>query len=258
MDMVASPDEVYYLEELAANAWPAEVVQLVDGWRFRYTPGVSSRRVNSVWPNNLGRYLSLDQKLEEVEAFYARRMLPARFQICAAAQPEELDAILAQHGYGVDAPTFVQAARISDILERLSPNPETIVELHPTVPTDFSDFQQSLYKLTSEQTIARTAAFQRIGPQPIFAVAKIEGRTAGIGLGILERGWLGIFSMLTHPDLRRRGIATAVLFSLANWGKTQGAARAYLQVMDNNERAIPLYSRAGFITQYQYHYRQSV
>jgi hypothetical protein len=44
--MGASVDEIYYLEELAANGWPAEVVQLVDGWRFRYTSEVGSRRVN--------------------------------------------------------------------------------------------------------------------------------------------------------------------------------------------------------------------
>jgi hypothetical protein len=69
--MSAYIDDVYYLEELAANAWPAEAVQLVDGWRFRYTPGVTSRRVNSVWPNNPGRYLTTSQKLDLVEAFYS-------------------------------------------------------------------------------------------------------------------------------------------------------------------------------------------
>jgi GNAT superfamily N-acetyltransferase len=255
--MVAFVTDVYYLEELAANAWPAEVVQLVDGWRFRYTPGVSSRRVNSVWPNNIGRYLTVDQKLELVEAFYVRRGLPARFQICPAAQPADLDDILAQRGYLVDAPTYVQTSRISIILEQLSHRSETAVTLHTTIPTDFTAFQQSQYKLTAEQAAARKAAFQRIGPQPVFAVVKMEGETAGIGLGILEREWLGIFSMLTHPDMRRRGVATAVLQSLAGWGQSQGAVQAYLQVMDNNPHALSLYGRAGFTTQYQYHYRQS-
>lgn len=255
--MNASVDDVYYLEELAANAWPAEIVQLVDGWRFRYTPGISSRRVNSVWPNNTGRFLTVDRKLELVESFYARRGLPARFQICRAAQPADLDDILAYRGYLVDAPTFVQSAKIGDILRQLSPNPDPTVTLHLTTPADFSDFQRSQYRLTPEQAAARQAAFQRIGPQTIFAVAKLDEQTAGIGLGILERGWLGIFSMLTHPDYRRRGVATTVLHALAHWGQSQGAAQAYLQVMDNNEKARPLYNRAGFTTHYQYHYRQS-
>ena len=38
------------LEELAMNAWPAEVVQTVAGWRLRFTQGVS-RRANSAWSN---------------------------------------------------------------------------------------------------------------------------------------------------------------------------------------------------------------
>jgi N-acetylglutamate synthase len=249
--------DIYYLEELAANAWPAEVVQLVDGWRFRYTPGVSSRRVNSVWPNNSGRFLAVEQKLELVEAFYARRKLPARFQICPAAQPVDLDDILARRGYVTDASTFVQAARISDILG-LSPNSETAVTLHTTLPDDFSKFQQRHYNLSPTQVAARKAAFHRIGPQPVFALANADGRTTGIGLGILERGWLGIFGMLTHPDMRRQGTATAVLHNLAQWGRTNGAEQAYLQVMGSNPQALSLYARAGFTTQYQYHYRQSL
>lgn len=254
--MGAPVEEVYYLEELAANAWPATVVQLVDGWRFRYSPGITSRRVNSVWPNNSSRYLSLERKLELVEAFYVRRGLPARFQMCPAAQPANLDNILAGRGYTVDAPTYVQSAGISDILERLPVDSGTAVTLSTTLPPDFSDFQQVQYKLTYEQTVARKAAFSRIGPEAVYGVVKIAGETAGIGMGILERGWLGVFGMMTHPDFRRGGIATAVLRSLATWGQTQGATQAYLQVMDNNTNAIPLYARAGFTTQYRYHYRQ--
>lgn len=254
--MDAPVEAVYYLEELAANAWPAKVVQLVDGWRFRYTPDVTSRRVNSVWPNNPGHYLTLSQKLDLVEAFYARRNLPARFQICRAAQPADLDEQLAERGYQIDAPTFVQSTAIDSVLQ-LVPNPETAVSLHTTLPDDWINFQQTQYHLSQEQVAARKMAFDRIGPRTVFALVPVDGKTAGIGLAILERGWLGIFGMMTHPDIRRQGIATAVLHALARWGRSQGASQAYLQVMENNEKARPLYNRAGFSTQYHYHYRQS-
>jgi len=250
-------DEIYYLEELAANAWTAKVVQLVDGWRFRYTPEVSSRRVNSVWPNNTGRFLTVEQKIELVEVFYGRRGLPARFQMCPAAQPADLDVILAERSYLIDAPTFVQTAEIGDVLRRVAEDGGTAVTLHTDLPVAFSDFQQAQYKLSREQAAARRAALSRIGPQPVYALVDLEGKTAGICMGILERGWLGIFGMLTHPDMRRRGIATAVLRALAGWGQVQGAERAYLQVMENNKTALTLYTRAGFTSQYQYYYRQS-
>ena len=99
-------NEIFLIEELAANAWPADVVQHLDGWRVRYAHGVT-RRINSVWPNlDFGRH-PLADKIALVEAFYARRQAVSRFQICPAAQPEELDSVLAARGYAPDAPTHV-------------------------------------------------------------------------------------------------------------------------------------------------------
>jgi hypothetical protein len=84
--MTAPVDDIYLLEELAANAWPAEVVQFVDGWRFRYTLGVSSRRVNSVWPNNLGKY----------------RRLPVRLVVMRHSRPSGTLQLCYTYIYGMD------------------------------------------------------------------------------------------------------------------------------------------------------------
>src|SRR5438309_5854038 len=81
------------VEERAANAWPAEVVQELDGWRLRYAEGVT-RRANSVWPNRAGDRHSLEERLSLAEEFYHRRNQPTRFHICPAAQPSNLDAHL--------------------------------------------------------------------------------------------------------------------------------------------------------------------
>ncbi|NIW50315.1 MAG: GNAT family N-acetyltransferase [Gammaproteobacteria bacterium] len=200
----------------------------------------------------------MERKIELAESFYARRSVPTRFQICPAAQPLELDVVLAERGYLVDAPTYVQTASIKEVLAHLKANEEdTVVFLHTRLPAEFADFQQHQYQLSREQAAARYAAFNRIGPEQVYALAMVAGETAGIGMGILERGWLGIFGMMTHPDMRRRGIATAVLLALVRWGQKQGATQTYLQVMENNDKALALYKRAGFIIRYQYHYRQS-
>jgi len=42
-----SPDLYRFLDELAANAWPAQVQQAFGGWRLRATNGLT-RRANSV------------------------------------------------------------------------------------------------------------------------------------------------------------------------------------------------------------------
>jgi ribosomal protein S18 acetylase RimI-like enzyme len=74
---------------------------------------------------------------------------------------------------------------------------------------------------------------------------------------VADEDWIGLFCMATRPEFRRRGAATAVLRALAGWGRHQGAARAYLQVMDDNLPARSLYARAGFETLYHYHYREA-
>jgi N-acetylglutamate synthase len=105
------------LETLAANAWPAATVTQLDGWRLRYTHGVT-RRANSVWPNQENGTRHLSERLAQVEAFYAAHQLPPRYQICPAACPDELDDRLAERGYCSVARTAVQITPLAKIMEQ--------------------------------------------------------------------------------------------------------------------------------------------
>jgi len=249
-------NDIFLIEELAANAWPADIVQHLDGWRVRYSHGVT-RRINSVWPNlDFGRH-PLAEKVALVEAFYARRQAVSRFQICPAAQPEELDAVLAARGYAPDAPTHVQTAVLLQVLA------QTLCPQHPTVtlqaelPPSWLDFYQEVEALDEHAIAVRRRILQRVALPMAFAQAFQDGRLVGIGLGVAERGWVGVFTMLTRPEARRQGVATAVLHELAAWGgQQQGADRMYLQVMQKNAGALALYGRCGFTTRYSYHYRE--
>ena len=86
-------EQIRLIEELAMNAWPAELIEPLDGWWMRWHR-MTSRRVNSVWPNAWGGRIPLAIKLEKVEQFYMLREQPARYQICPAALPEGLDDVL--------------------------------------------------------------------------------------------------------------------------------------------------------------------
>jgi len=76
-----------------------------------------------------------------------------------------------------------------------------------------------------------------------------------VALGVRERGWVGVFSMKTHPAHRRRGVARALLRDLARWGEEGGANRMYLQVESDNDAARGLYERTGFTRHHGYWYR---
>ena len=227
------------VERRAFAAWPAGSVVEEAGWLLRYTPGVRRRRSNSAVPVG-------EPSIDRLEAFYRARDRPALVQLGPAH--DALDAALAGRGYVKDAPTSVLTAVTSDVVGAADG-----VELAET-PAEWLATYASLTgradaAATGEQVLSRIAA-------PVtFATVARDGRPAGMGLFAVDSGWAGVFAMATRPDLRGRGIATAILGAGARWAAGQGASRLYLQVEDDNDTARRLYARAGFTRSHGYHYR---
>lgn len=247
---------IHLLEQLAANAWPPAVTQIVDGWLLRYASGVS-RRANSVLTLQETGSATLDERIREVEAFYARRGLPARFHISPAVSPADLDQRLADRGYHVDAPTAVQTAPLAGVLA-LSAHSALEVTLAATPSEEWLSIYNTTHADDDAAGQVRKDIMARVGPPSAFALLRLDGRAAAVGQGVAERGHLGVFSMSTHPDFRRRGAATAILRALCEWGRTHAAEEIYLQVMDESCEALALYGKLGFSNVYRYHYRESL
>ncbi len=242
------------IEELAMNARPAAIVQMVDGWRLRFNWGVTSR-TNSVWPNAAGDSLTLEERVRIAEDFYGRRGAPAQYQMTPAACPQELDAHLARRGYSTHSRTCVQTAILADVLSHASPS----AQAHVTETCSEAWFDAYAYVSGADPRSVdlREGIVERIGPRTVFAQLEVDGAVAAVGMGVLERGWLGIFNMATHTAFRRRGAATAVLAGLLNWAAENGTSRVYLQVLESNTPARALYEGLGFATLYHYHYRKA-
>lgn len=90
---------------------------------------------------------------------------------------------------------------------------------------------------------------------PTLVAPSGAGHAVALGFAVAERGWAGIFGMGTRPEARRQGAASAVLHTLASWAAEQHAPRLYLQVEVDNAPARSLYTGAGFVDAYGYHYR---
>lgn len=243
---------ILLLEELAANAWPPLTAQHLDGWRLRASEGVHGR-ANSVWPNGNHSTLPLAEKLAEVEAFYQRHGLPPRYQIAPTMQPADLDQLLAERGYDLYEPVEVQTAVLPTLLNHTSSTYQATIT--PTPSEEWLTFDNLHHAHTPHQAHIRSQIMRHIGPAAAFAAVHDNGRILGIGLGVCERGWLGIFNMLTDAEERRKGVGTAVLHHLATWATHHHATHAYLQVVATNRPAQALYARASFTYAYSYHYR---
>lgn len=80
------------------------------------------------------------------------------------------------------------------------------------------------------------------------------GAGAATGRGVLSGDWLLIESLQVDPSHRRRGLATAVLAEVLDWGGSLGATTALLHVETGNPGAVALYERHGFVTHHTNRY----
>jgi ribosomal protein S18 acetylase RimI-like enzyme len=247
--MLSTVNPFERLEELAFSAWPAEEVVRADGWRLRWSRGVT-RRANSVWPNEATGDVSLADRIARAEAFYAERGAVAMFQISPAARPDGLDAALAARGYRVEAPVSIQTARAEAAIVEHAHD----VRIETRCTEEWFDVSARKGRFASTAHVYR-ALLERIGPRALYAWVRVAGEPVGAALGVVDDTWLGVFSMLTLPGHRRKGVGRAILSGLVSAGVERGARAVYLQVERDNDAALSLYARAGFRHSYGYHYR---
>ncbi len=93
-------------------------------------------------------------------------------------------------------------------------------------------------------------------PEQVFASATdhlAAGEVVGIGRLGLAAAWGGVAAMWVAPRARRRGLATALLTSLAEEAARRGACVSlHLQTDRDNLGALALYRAAGFVPHHEY------
>jgi GNAT superfamily N-acetyltransferase len=155
-------------------------------------------------------------------------------------------------GLIIDVPTKVLTAPLSGILLE---EPEVGVVVLGSPWDDWFAAYQKFTGFDKRKIAVRKSIIHRISAQKAFAAAVIDEDVMGIGLGVVDGDWLGLFSMITEEKYRRQHVATTVTKTLVGWGLSQGASRGYLQVEESNTPARQLYYGVGFKDTYKYWYR---
>jgi ribosomal protein S18 acetylase RimI-like enzyme len=96
---------------------------------------------------------------------------------------------------------------------------------------------------------------ENIVPQKAFFALNHDARTVSVGLGVLERGHLGLFNIVSDEKRRNQGLGKQMVSYMLQWGRANGAQHAYLAVMHSNVVARHLYNNLGFREAYSYWYR---
>ncbi len=243
---------IRFFEELSLNAWPCLQTIHYDGWLLRFANGYT-RRANSVNPLYTSR-LDTVEKIRRCEQVYHARGQPAIFKMTASAQPDDLDRLLAEQGYGQEALTSVQSVDLSRVEQ---PDLRTVAMISSELTDSWLASFCRLNNIDSRHVPTMRLMLNNVIPARCF-VALRQGEQAepiAVGLGVVERGYMGVFDIVTAGHMRGQGVGTQLMLHLLQWGRANGANHAYLQVMCNNTPALRLYARLGFQEVYQYWYR---
>ncbi len=237
------------LEEISMNAWPSLSTVLYDGWVIRFANGVT-RRANSVNPIYSSSIL-VDEKIEYCEKLYKNYKQQAVYKMTSDVFPKNLDLLLDERGYEKVAMTSFQTMNLNAIGKN---NFDGI-----KINTKFDDKWLMRFMAISE---ANESIFlncknmiKNIKMKTCYVDLVNEGKYIGSGLGVLEDGYIGLFEIVILKDERNKGNGYKIVNSILNWGATNGADNAYLQVMIDNPSALSLYEKIGFKEEYKYWYR---
>jgi RimJ/RimL family protein N-acetyltransferase len=234
------------LERACLEAWPARKREQHYGWEFCATDGRSGR-ANAIWPLAwTGR--DVDAAIEMASDWCIVHGIEPTFKLAdGATHPINLAQALADNRFSPDTETLVMTRKIEAALLPAS------VELHDQ-PRD--DIWSPLRESAPDQADAaeRRDIVERITAQRRFALVRLDGRPAAVGLGVATGHSLGVYLMRTAPWARRQGFARDIVNALMHWGALAGAQDVYLQVERANQQAINLYNNEGFALSYQYRY----
>ena len=250
MGHMVSEREIAQLELLASHCWPAREVINYKGWIIHWDSGVTWR-ANSVLPIDWQSSVDVEQVIDYVIDLYQEKGTPPAFKISPASQPSGLDDLLEKKGFVQRMVTHVQTTAIDNIS---CLDPRLPVDLFK-VTDESLDFLMHRSERDARAIEVRREIIHRIEGAKKIARVMIHGNIGGIGLGVVEEDWLGLYSIRTLPEYRRRGVAWSINCALAMWGEDHGAKQAFLQVEADNHPALHLYGTMGFRTMYTYWYR---
>jgi len=166
--------------------------------------------------------------------------------------PADLDSLLANKGYSVDAETSVQVLPLEKAeLKTLSGD----IQIAETLNDEWLD----RFLMFNGYDMGRRAGFESIMRRIVlktgFIDFRVEGKSIGCGLGVIEGEYVGLYDIVIAPDYRGQGYGKELVRNLLIWGRADGCKTAYLQVMVNNTPARNVYGRIGFEEVYRYWYR---
>jgi len=236
------------IEELSMNAFPAMDSIYYDGWIIRMTEG-KSKRVNSVY-SLYSSTIPIEEKVDYCENIFRENRLRRVFKLTAQKTCSGLDILLRERGYKEAGRTHIKTLSLKDRDSKSDCDFEYFTDFPKEWYRDLCDAEkkQPIDKLLMAE------AWKRVVPSQCFISCLLDGKRIAFGRGVLDKGFIGIYGIFVNENYRGKGYGQMITEQLMAYGKGKGCHSAYLQVEEDNQKAINLYEKIGFKEAYQYWY----
>ncbi|MBK9578913.1 MAG: GNAT family N-acetyltransferase [Fibrobacterota bacterium] len=243
---IAPIDRIIACELLTHRTWPSRAQEHLGDWILRENEGFTRRANSCLALGDPG--MALGYAVGRVEAWYRHRAVEPCIKVCEGVQ-EGLDTLLDERRWDFATPTRVLSI---EALEAFTISPEFVIEESPS-----ESWLLHLARWDGEapEKAALHASLARRIPCAGFASWQREGEILAVAVAALEEDASHFYDLVVREDVRGQGIGRRFMESLLGWTRSQGASKAFLQVLDSNETAKRLYAHIGFVEHHRYHYR---
>ncbi|WP_296371395.1 MULTISPECIES: GNAT family N-acetyltransferase [unclassified Pseudonocardia] len=245
----ASLTAIARLENLCADAWPAQVDEPLGDWRLRAAGGYTGRANSALAVGSPG--MPTAAALDAVRTYAARNGIGPRVQVPAGTP---WDTAVAGGGWTLDvaheagAESTVQVVEL-DALRRTALSSEPLRRTCRS--SDRPDAAWWGVVAGGEPSPARRGVLDPASDLPL-AFLQVPG--SGALRAALVEDHVHLSALAVDPAARRRGLASALLAAAAEWGLERGARFGVLQVALHNTGARTLYAGLGFVEHHRYRY----
>lgn len=233
------------LEQIALPGWLALSEPLGD-WTLRAAGGFTGRANSCLAVGNPDR--SFAAAAARILEYANEHHIPPWAQVVTGS-PEEQE-LLGLGWRPTYVPVEVLAARLGDFLGSTLPDPAVRISEQLDGP-----WERGYAASRPNQADPELLRMILDGHPPrAFAGAQRGAEVFAIARGHLHRDWLGLATIWTRPDQRRRGWSRKLMIALGHWAARRGARSVYLQVAAANTDALRAYGAMGFRPHHRYGY----
>ena len=241
---------------VAAQGWVAVEQAALGSWLLRSAPGYTGRANSVLVVGDPG--LPLDDAVDHCERWYAERDQTTMFQVSGPAgftiADHPVAHALVERGYTIGGGRL-DWTRVLVMTGPLAGIPP-LADGSPHVVADetLSEEWLSAYGEGRTPVPGITEAVLTGSERQLFLSIREDTRIVAVARLALHPGWAGVFGLWVHPDHRRQGLAKRVMAAVGAIARANRMPAIYLQVSEDNDRAIAFYEGLGFTVHHEYTY----